>query len=368
MIDKERLINRFMEYVKIDSETGNERDIYEKLIKELEDLGLEVKTDKAGEKANSNANNIYCYIKGKDNVKGRIFSSHMDTVKPGINIEPIIENKLIKSKGNTILGADDKAGISVIMESISTIIEKKIEHNDIEIVFTISEEGGLKGSKNFDYNLLKSKNAYIIDSGSQVGTIINQAPAQYKIDFEILGKSSHAGTSPEKGISAINVAAEAISNMNLLRIDEDTTANIGSFHADGETNIVNSNAIFKAEARSLVNEKLEKQVDQMINTVNETVNKYGASANIDKRYLYQAYKIDNSHDIIKNVEKIMKELKLNLAIKSSGGGSDANIFNSNNITAVNLGVGVEGAHTLNENLNIEGFYKLSEVILKLMIG
>ncbi|MFW5891301.1 MAG: M20/M25/M40 family metallo-hydrolase [bacterium] len=368
MIDNKRLVERFMKYVKIDSETGNEKEFYNNLIKELEDLGIEVITDKAGEKTNSNANNIYCFIKGNNkNEASRIFSSHMDTVKPGKNIEPVEENGYIKSKGDTILGADDKAGVAVIMEAVHTIKEKNLKHNNIEIVFTISEEGGLNGSKNFDFNILKSKYAYIIDSGSKVGTIINQAPAQYKIDFEITGKSSHAGAAPEKGISAINVSAEAISKMNLLRIDEETTANVGSFHADGETNIVNSKAIFKTEARSLYDDKLENQVNHMIDTVNEVANKYKAGVKIDKRYLYKAYKIDEDEDIIKDVEKIMNDLDIKVFKTSSGGGSDANIFNDNNIKAVNLGVGVDGAHTLNENLNLDDFKKLSEIILKLMI-
>ncbi|MDW7669944.1 MAG: M20/M25/M40 family metallo-hydrolase, partial [Bacillota bacterium] len=322
MINYKRLVERFMKYVRIDSETGNEREFYLILIEELKNLGLEVITDDSGKKAKSNANNIYCYLKNSNENKSRIFSSHMDTVKPGISIEPVIEDGLIKSKGDTILGADDKAGIAAIMESIHTITEKKLEHNNIEIVFTISEEGGLKGSKNLNYDLLKSKEAYIIDSGSKVGTIINQAPAQYKIDFEVIGKSSHAGTAPENGISAINVAAKAISQMKLLRIDEETTANIGSFNADGETNIVNSKALFKAEARSLSNEKLEKQVNHMIEIVEKETKESSAEVKINKKFLYKSYKIDENETIIKNVEKIMKKLDIDVYKKSSGGGSD----------------------------------------------
>lgn len=368
MINKDRLVDRFVKYVKVSSETRNEKEFYELLIKELEELGLEVKTDKAGEKINSNGNNIYCCIEatnGSD--KSRIYSAHMDTVKPGIDIKPVVEKEIIKSSGDTILGADDKAGIAAIMEAVTSIIENSIEHNQIEIIFTISEEGGLNGSKNLDYSTIKSKEAYIFDSGGKTGTIVKQAPSQYKFTFEVIGEAAHAGGAPEKGISSINVAAEAISNMKLLRVDEETTANIGSFISEGETNIVNPKAIVKAEARSLSNEKLEKQAKHMIDTFKNTAEKYGATVNIEKSHLYSAFTIDNEEDIIKNVEKIMKDLNLEVVKQSSGGGSDANIFNVNGIKSINLGMGCMNAHTLKESLKIEDLYNITQVAMKLMV-
>ncbi|MBG0764957.1 MAG: peptidase M20, partial [Tissierellales bacterium] len=132
MINKDRLVKRFMDYVKISSETGNEKEFSDLIVKELKELGLEVKRDKAGEKIGSNSNNIYCYLDGKGD-KSRIYSAHMDTVKPGIGINPVIEDGFIKSSGDTILGGDDKAGISVVMEALTTIKEQDITHNPIEI-------------------------------------------------------------------------------------------------------------------------------------------------------------------------------------------------------------------------------------------
>ncbi|MDW7669373.1 MAG: M20/M25/M40 family metallo-hydrolase [Bacillota bacterium] len=365
MINNERLIERFMRYVKVDSETGNEKEFSELIVKELEDLGLEVKRDNAGEKIGSNTNNIYCLVKGEGD-ESRIYSSHMDTVKPGININPVIEDGYIKSSGDTILGGDDKAGISVVMEALTTIIENNTKHNTIEIIFTISEEGGLNGSKNLDYSMINSKKGYIFDSGGEVGTIINQAPSQKKLRIEIIGEPAHAGGSPEKGISAINVGAEAISKMNLLRIDEETTANIGTFKAEGATNIVNPKAFIEAEVRSLSEEKLKKQTDHMIEVLESTAKKYDAKVKIDVDHLYSAYKYFNDDSLIKEVEKAMKKLDIDAKKKSSGGGSDANIFYQNGIKTINLGIGGFHAHTLKENLKIEDFQKLAKITYLLM--
>jgi len=365
MINRKRLIQRFMDYVKIDSETGNEKKISKKIIKELEDLGLEVKVDKSGEKVGSNGNNIYCYIEGKGE-KSRFYSAHMDTVKPGIGIEPIIDDGYIKSSGNTILGGDDKAGIAVVMEAVNTIVEKNVDHNPIEIIFTISEEGGLNGAKNLDYSLIKAKKGYVFDSGGHVGVIINQAPSQKRLYVEVLGKSAHAGGEPEKGISAINVASEAISKMKLLRIDEETTANIGTFKAEGATNIVNPKVYIEAEARSLSEEKLKKQTDHMIETFEKTADKYGAEVKVKVEHLYTAYKLNENEEIIQNAEKIMKKLNIEVEKVSSGGGSDANILNEKGLKAVNLGFGGNHAHTLKENLSIDDFVKLAELTFKLM--
>jgi len=365
MINRKRLIQRFMDYVKIDSETGNEKKISKKIIKELEDLGLEVKVDKSGEKVGSNGNNIYCYIEGKGE-KSRFYSAHMDTVKPGIGIEPIIDDGYIKSSGNTILGGDDKAGIAVVMEAVNTIVEKNVDHNPIEIIFTISEEGGLNGAKNLDYSLIKAKKGYVFDSGGHVGVIINQAPSQKRLYVEVLGKSAHAGGEPEKGISAINVASEAISKMKLLRIDEETTANIGTFKAEGATNIVNPKVYIEAEARSLSEEKLKKQTDHMIEIFEKTAEKYGAGVKAKVEHLYTAYKLNENEEIIRDVERIMEELNIEIEKVSSGGGSDANILNQKGLKAVNLGFGGNHAHTLKENLCIDDFVKLTKLTLKLM--
>lgn len=366
MINKERLLNTFMEYVQISSESLNEGDMVSRLLDDFKALGLEAYTDNSGEVIGSNGNNIYCYIPGTLDKEILLFSAHMDTVKPGIGIEPVIEDGYVKSKGATILGGDNKAGITAVIEALRSIKENNIPHRPIEVVFTICEEGGLLGAKNLDYSKIRSKKAIVLDTGGNVGKIAIQAPSQANITAKIIGKPAHAGNAPEQGISAIMVGAEAVSNMKLLRIDEETTANIGTFKAEGATNIVAPELLFEAEARSLNQDKLDKQVDHMVKCLLDAGKKYGARVEYVVDVNYQAFKIDEDNDLILEVEGACKKLGHEVKKLAVGGGSDANIFNKNGIDAINIGNGTELVHTTDERLNIGEFEKLTDLVFELM--
>ena len=283
-MDKDRIVSKFIEYVKIPSPSYKEGDFAKVLKRDMEELGFEVIVDKAGEKAGSNTGNLIGYLKGNKDVEPIMFCAHMDTVTPCENIEPIIEDGIIKSKGNTILSADDKAGIIGILEGIRYIKENNIPHGDIEVVFTICEEVGLYGSKYLDYSKIKSKMAFVLDASGEIGGVNVQGPAQTQIHAKFHGKAAHAGLSPEKGINAIQVASKAINNMNLLRIDEETTANVGIIRGGTATNIVADYAEMELEARSLKEEKLEKQVDHMIKAMEKAAEEFGAKVDIDVKY------------------------------------------------------------------------------------
>lgn len=366
MINKERLIKTFMEYVQISSESLNESEMVNRLLNDFKALGIEASTDNAGQAIGSNGNNIYCYIPGALDKEILLFSSHMDTVKPGIGIEPIVEDGYVKSKGNTILGGDNKAGVTAVIEALRSIKENNIPHRPMEVVFTICEESGLLGAKNLDYSKIKSKKAIVLDTGGNVGKIAIQAPSQANITAKIIGKPAHAGNSPEQGISAIMVGAEAVTNMKLLRIDEETTANIGTFKADGATNIVSPEVLFEAEARSLNQDKLDKQVDHMVKCLLDTAEKYGAKLEYHVDVNYQAFKVDEDNELIIEVEKACKKLGHQVSKVAVGGGSDANVFNNNGIDAINIGNGTELVHTTDERLNIGEFEKLTDLVYELM--
>jgi len=172
MINKKRLLDRFLSYVQIDSPTKSERKFAEYLKSEMEEIGLDVCMDDAGEKVGSDSGNLIGKLKGNTQGETILFSAHMDTVSPGIGIKPVIRDGVIYSDGTTVLGADDKAGIAAILEGVETIIEKNIAHGDIEIVFSIYEEGGLYGAKNLDYENLKAKTGFVFDSGGSPGEIV----------------------------------------------------------------------------------------------------------------------------------------------------------------------------------------------------
>ena len=366
MINEKRLVDSFLEYVQIDSPTKEELEFANYIRGVLEDLGLEVYMDNAGDKVGSNAGNIVAKLKGNPNGTPILFSCHMDTVSPGKGIKPQIKDGIISSDGSTILGADDKAGIAAVVEALQIIKDENIDHGDIEVVFSIYEEGGLFGAKNLDYSKLDSKKAYVLDSGGAPGTIIYKGPAQSSVKIKFIGKEAHAGVAPETGISAIEIAAEAISNMNLLRIDEETTANIGIIQGGSATNIVTKEVILEGEARSLDNDKLKAQTDHMVKVSNEAAEKYKGQVEIDIAQSYEAFEISLDHELVEDVKAANEILGFKTITVPSGGGSDTNIYNSKGIPTINLGIGMMAPHTLEEHISIEDLVNSSKLVLELI--
>lgn len=366
MINEERMLNRFLEYVQIDSESNNEKNFRDRLVKDLSDLGLEVHVDEIGKVICSNGSNIIATLKGNAEGEPILFSCHMDTVTPGNGIKPIIKDGIVYSDGTTILGADDKGGIASIIETLAVIKEKNIKHPTVQVVFTVAEEIGLLGSKNLDYSKIEAKKAYVLDSGGDPGYIVTKGPAQDVLNVKLTGKLAHAGVCPEEGVSAIEIASHAISNMKLLRIDEDTTANIGTISGGVATNIVCPEVSILAEARSTVESKLDEQTKHMVDTFNDSAEKFGGKAHIEVTRMYGAFTVEEDDDIVLRAKKAFDNLGIKGCTMPSGGGSDTNIFNGNKIKAVNLACGERKPHTLEESVKIEDLGTMSKVILELI--
>ncbi|MFS1915498.1 MULTISPECIES: M20/M25/M40 family metallo-hydrolase [unclassified Vibrio] len=360
-INEQRLVEHFCDLVKIDSESRNEKAIAEALAEQLGELGFEVHKLAVPEEV-SNGFNIYARLDGT--LPGStVFSCHMDTVTPGIGIEPIIEDGIIRSKGNTILGGDDKSGIAAIMEAVRVIQAEGQAHKTIEIAFTVFEEGGLFGSLNFDMSYIQSEHAIVLDTGGPIGTIVNAAPGQQKIVAKIKGRPAHAGLAPEEGISAIQVAADAITKMNLLRIDEETTANIGIVEGGQATNIVMPELKVVAEARSLNGEKLTAQVEHMISTFEESAKQFGAEVEIESTRAYDAFVIADDHPHILSIKSAFEKLDVTANTKRTGGGSDANNFNAKGLTTVNLSTGMAKVHTTEEYIAVKDMVAITEFVV-----
>lgn len=365
MINRERLINEFLELVRIDSPSSEEGAVARVLVAKLEQLGLAVYIDDAGMKTGGETGNIIAKLSGNRPGKSVLFSCHMDTVGPGIGITPIVDevNSIIKSDGTTILGADDKAGIAAVLEAIRTIKENAIPHGDIQIVFTIWEEGGLFGAKELDFSKINSDFTFVLDSSGSPGRIVVQSPSQDKIKVKITGRAAHAGFSPEEGISAVMVAARAIDNMKLLRIDEETTANIGIINGGLATNIVMPYLEITAEARSLNNSKLEAQTKHMVDTFTEAAIHFGAEIDIETLRQYSAFCIAENEEIVNMAKKAFLKLGIEPKVVASGGGSDANVFNANGIKSINLSMGMQKPHTLEEYILIEDLVTCARMIV-----
>lgn len=363
MINTKRLLDSFLTYVKIDSESFHEAAYAAHMMDELRALGLDVYQDATQAKTGSETGNVYATLPG--NIPGRpiLLSAHLDTVVPGRGIEPVVENGVVRSKGDTILGSDDKAGIASLMECLRVIIENDLPHPTIEVVLSVCEEQGLRGADAIEYDKITAKHALVLDSSGDAGVLITSAPGQYKFEASVTGLRAHAGIAPQEGISAIQVVCEAIANMKLLRVDEETTANVGFIHADYPTNIVPETVDITGECRSRNDEKLEAQMAHMIDCLQTACDKYGAKLSMNAYKIYNAYCHSQADPFLCEVADACRKVGLTPVFKTSGGGSDANHFNRDGIKALTLGTGMSKVHTTMEEVTVQNLEDTTKLLL-----
>ncbi|MBR4682304.1 MAG: M20/M25/M40 family metallo-hydrolase [Elusimicrobiaceae bacterium] len=371
-LNSKRLLDTFVQLVQIDSESFTEKKIQEFVSKELKKIGCRVMVDKAGSKFDTNARgNVLGFLPGTVASQPFVLVAHLDTVRPGRGVKPQVKKDCVTSDGTTILGADDKAGVAIILEVLRVLQEQKIPHPPVEVLFTLCEERGMYGSKNLDYRKLKGREGLILDN-EEVGELLIQGPRVNDIKVEVIGLAAHAGVCPEKGISALEVAAYALSHIKLGRIDKETVANFGVVQGGQVTNIVMDRCTLLGEARSLSDRKLDIQTAQMKRAFEQAVKHF--TRRIDGRVCkpkinfsvstrYAAVCVSKSHPIVSSVLAAAKRLHLPLRLASSGGGCDANVLSGLGFTLPNLGVGVRDCHTVKEKLILKEFYAAFELVL-----
>ena len=358
----QRLVDQFTTMVRISSPSRKEGDFAAYARKELEALGFSVEFDAAGDQVAGDTGNLIATLAGNKDAEPLMFCCHMDTVTPCNNIQPVIANGVIRSDGTTILGGDDKAGIAAVIEGVRRIRERGIEHGLLQVVLTICEEVGMYGAKGLDYSKVLAKRVYVLDAEGPLGQIAVQGPSKDTIKAVIHGRTAHAGLSPERGVSAIQVAARAIERMQLLRIDTETTANIGTISGGVATNIVAEQVDILAEARSLFNEKLDAQSAHMKACFDHAAQEFGVSVEVDIQRSYTAFKLTETDAVVKQCMDVMHALGLNPELVSTGGGSDCNIFNARGLSAVDLAVGMTDVHTKEESIKISDLETAARLI------
>lgn len=352
----ERMTKLFMHMVTIDSESGNE----EAMMKYLDDYFS--KTFQATVKRDSYGNFIAKLpAKNSEKVDPIMLSCHADTVKPGIGIEPQLIDGVISSKGDTILGADDKAGIAEVIEAL----HRAKMHPPIEFVVSRQEEVGLTGVKNLDYSLLKSKMGFLMD-GDVLDCIVIGGPTYIAIDVEISGKGAHAGMEPEKGISAIQAAARAITRLRLGRLDKDTTANIGTINGGIVRNGVPDKTSFAAECRSLDHQKALDLAEGMKSIIISEVSQFGAKANVKINVLCEAVSISEDSAVVDISKNAIQAAGLEPKPIFITGFTDASIYNNKGIQTAVLGIGAQNEHSTDEKIAVADMEKAVDILLEIL--
>lgn len=366
MTGSNKVFDFFMEIASMDSYVGREGRLAALLASRLKDLGASVTIDDSAEKTGSDTGNIVATVKGNTPGAARILlCSHMDTIGATEGMVPEVLDGCIYSNGETVLGADDKAGIAVIMTALETLLSENIPHGDIEIVFTVQEEPGLIGAKNLTH-ALTADFGYILDGDGAVGTIINRAPAKIDLDLTIKGQAAHAGIAPEQGVSAIVAASTAISQIKSGRIDSETTSNFGTIQGGKVRNIVPDRVGISAEVRSMDDAKLEKEARSILDVFSKTAVSCGAQFDYTKEISFRSFQIPEDHPAVDRASKAARAIGIEPVLWASGGGLDANIFNAGGLPCVALGLGIEDPHSAQEYIPVAQLEEAVRFLVKIL--
>jgi tripeptide aminopeptidase len=329
--------------------------------------------DQAGDHVGSNTGNLILKIEGNRSVEPLMLNAHMDTVEPGLGVHPGYKNGVFASDGSTILGADDKSAIAIIIETLRILYEQDLPHGPLDIVLTICEEIGLQGAKHLDFSLIDAKIGYALDT-ADTECIITRAPSANRFEVVVHGKDAHAGADPEKGINAISLASKAIAQLDLGRVDEETTCNIGVMEAPGATNIVPNRVVVKGEVRSHDESKLEAVTRRIISSFENVVEEYKRThskgnlprLDVQLENEFPRTNIPQDHRVVMMAQKAAANLGRTLALKRTGGGSDANIFFSKGIVTGVIGTGMKDIHSVRESIRLEDMAKTVSLLLEII--
>lgn len=356
------LIDLFINVASINALSGNEKPVAQFIKSFLEKYNYKVDEDDSKTKSKSDTGNLICRI---GNGGTFVLLSHMDTARPTINLKPNILNDRIVSDGDTVLGVDNRAGISVLLYTLKKVAEEKIPIKDFTVAFTTCEETTLFGSKNLGLNG-SIKSGFVFDSGYRPGNFIHSACGALGFKVKIIGRASHSGIAPEKGINALLIAANAISKLPLGRIDDETTMNIGVLKSGSAVNVIPEMAELEGEIRSFDVAKVEKYFTRTKKVFEDKTNEAGAKIVIDSYWDFKPFTIPVDTFVYKETVRVLRKVGLDPTPKISLGGSDANSLNENGIQSINLGIGAQNPHSNDEFIMIEDLVKSAEIALELV--
>jgi tripeptide aminopeptidase len=347
-MSEQRLHDRFVRLCEIPSPTGSERAVADDVLAELRSLGVEVNEDAAAAAARAGAGNLIARVPGAGD--GWVsFFAHLDTVPEAGTIEVELADGLYRSRGDTILGADNKAAVTVLVELAARHVARP-PATGLELVFTVAEEGGLRGAKELDLGALRSRFGYALDHASPIGEIITAAPTYQRLVAEFEGVEAHAGIRPEEGRSAIDAAAAAVASMELGRLDGETTANVGVIEGGAASNVVAGSCRVEAEARSLDEAKVAAATAAMLGACTHAATERGCDVDVDLTEVFRGYRQRSGLPPVALARAALERCGVDPGEVATGAGSDANALVARGFDCVLLANGTEGNHTPAESV------------------
>jgi tripeptide aminopeptidase len=323
----------------------------------MRDLGLVVSEDDAGARIGSNAGNLYARVDATDGGTPLFLCAHLDTVPPEAGIEPVLEDGVIRNAAGTILGADNKSAVAVMLEATRRLLAENRPHGGLELLFTPKEEVGER---------LHARIGYVYDQAAPIGEVILGAPYSHSMEVKVHGRAAHAGMYPEEGRSAIAAAAKAIVDFKLGRVDEESTANVGLISGGTAGNIVPEWCSFLADARSHDPQKLAGLVREMLEAITFAASLEDCQVETEVHKSYNGYRFRREDDVVRIASSALERSGFEPSFALSGGGADANVFNERGLACVNLANGMAEIHTPDEHIAVADLERMVDVTLALL--
>ena len=353
----EEIKKLLLQLVEIDSPSGEENGIIKFLKKKYEEIGIHLQEDNSG--------NLYAEIEGKGDYL--LLSAHMDTVNPGKGKKAVVNaDGIISSDGTTILGADDYSGLVGIYEVAKYVMDNHIPHKAIELLFTTGEERYCVGAKKFDFRKVKAKTAYVLDLSGPVGRAAYAAPTILSFEAVVRGKAAHAGFNPEEGIHAIQAASRAIGKLQLGKVKEGVTGNVGIMQGGKGTNIVPDEVRIQGEIRSMQHEDAIRLADEYRCIFEEESAASGATVSWEEEIHIQAYETLLESKAVKEFENAVKAVGLSPKLEKTFGGSDQNVFAQKGIEGIVVANSMYNVHSVEEYTNLFEMEKVVEILKEIV--
>jgi tripeptide aminopeptidase len=367
---RSRLAETFVALCEIESPSGREADVARFIRSELESLGLTVEEDSTAAETGAACGNLFARILGARSGAGAARSvmlcAHMDTVPLDDRVEVELVDGVFRNRRKAILGADNKAAVAVLLEIAHEAVSAQAPVG-VELVFTASEENGLRGAKAFDAGHLESAFGYVFDHASAIGELIVAAPTYYHVAGDFLGRAAHSGLRPEEGRNAIVAASRAIAAMKLGRIDEETTANVGRIEGGTATNVVAERCRVEAEVRSLDDAKASAGMREMVDTLTWAASETETDVDVSVEEQFHAYRIPPGEPVVTVAEAALRDCGVTPVHRVTGGGSDAHAFAAKGFRCLNVANGTEANHTADERVSEFALNKMLEITRRLLV-
>jgi tripeptide aminopeptidase len=363
------LTDLFLELCAIPSPPGEERAVADRVLAELRDIGLDADEDETGPKVGSTAGNLLCRLPaagGGEDGTPLLLCAHLDTVPFDGRLDPVVDEGVVRNAGGTILGADNKSAVAVMVEAARRIVAERRPHAGIELLFTTKEEVGLLGAVAFDRSRLEAEMGFVYDQAAPIGDIVLGAPFSQEVVARFHGRAAHAGMYPEEGRSAIAAAARAVADLRLGRLDDQTTANVGLIRGGTARNIVPEWCTIEIDARSHDTERLGDLVREMLETIAFAAALSDCTVETTTTPRYRGYRFRPDDPIVRVARAGLERAGYRPALGLSGGASDANVFNDRGLPCLNVANGMAEIHTRDEHIAVDDLEAMVEVTLGLV--